>query len=441
MNIGVHMSKPHFSQSLGNFSVKTLYDMYKVGTLVLRPTLNGKKRSYQRMPWWKRSKKIYLIHSIFEGSTLLPVFIYIDAGVWNIVDGLQRLSTLFSYIDGEFRLSNAGMMENDVETLDEELEGCTWDKLSDESKDAIEGYNIRIESLVRPSRSMPIAQFEDRIRFVFHRINVTSGGMSEMEVKNSIFSGDLIDLLYDTQEAMGYKGLAATALSLRVKDVASDYYLYTSKVVNDNDVQRLQDLDLILQLLYMIDCINKKETAGPVDPGKLGSVSYAIPGEYRLVHKDDGVQQYCQDNRSITPDKTKALKVAFMTDLMYMYKLELCPGFTLAKTIYRKEHDFYSLFSAVESLRHEGVLTEDSDLSFAARNLADFSEAVELYKSCRTKKDMKAWLAHGVTAPVKKTVEDYYETRVRDWNTRGNRRIRLNTIRELVTRKRTIKTP
>ena len=69
MNNGVHM-KSHFSLPASGHTILSLYEQYKAGSLILRPSLRGKKRSYQRMPWWKRNKKIYLIHSVFEGSTL-----------------------------------------------------------------------------------------------------------------------------------------------------------------------------------------------------------------------------------------------------------------------------------------------------------------------------------------------------------------------------------
>src|SRR5574343_256248 len=109
------MKTTQFSNSIDGVSIYVLYDAFLRGRLFLRPVRKDRRNSFQRWQWWPRKKKIYLIHSIFEGTNLPPVYVYRDNRKqnWYIVDGQQRLSCLFEFMQNELRLTQRGMMEND----------------------------------------------------------------------------------------------------------------------------------------------------------------------------------------------------------------------------------------------------------------------------------------------------------------------------------------
>lgn len=417
------VSSTAFSSPVSGYSILKLFNKFRNGTLVLRPVLSGRKRSYQRLPWWKTNKKIYLIHSMFEKSTIPPIYVYVDDNdIMYVVDGLQRLSCMFEFLSNELRLSSKSMLEKDLEVLSPDLDGNRWKDLSDEAKESLSSYQVRLEQIHHPI-GMTDQAFEQRIKKFFHRINVTAGGMTEMEIFNNTFSGDLTDLLYELQEALGFKGLdPAKSYKLDVKSATEDYYLAATKVVSANDLLRLKDLDLILQLLFMIHNMGKRDAAGNMT----------------IVNKDDGIQAYCQNNTSMLASQTKAMKASFVTDLAVIKKLEACEDFSLKESIFRKEHDFYSLFSTVESLRLDGTLSGELNFSVIATNLAIFSGAVETFKMSLATADDTAWEALGLPVLVKKEAREYYLTRVRDWNTGASRKTRLGILRGIFARKNTI---
>ncbi len=87
-----------------DISFGELINMYKAGELVIRP-------EYQRLFRWTRTQKTALIESILLGIPVPPVFVAEDGnGIWELVDGLQRVSTIVSFfgeLDERFKLSNS----------------------------------------------------------------------------------------------------------------------------------------------------------------------------------------------------------------------------------------------------------------------------------------------------------------------------------------------
>ena len=54
---------------------------------------------FQRIFRWKSPQKSRLIESILLGIPVPPIFVsQRDDGVWDIIDGVQRLSTIFEFM-------------------------------------------------------------------------------------------------------------------------------------------------------------------------------------------------------------------------------------------------------------------------------------------------------------------------------------------------------
>lgn len=81
-----------------DISFGELINMYKAGELIIRP-------EYQRLFRWTGSQKAMLIESILLGIPVPPIFVAEDKeGIWELVDGLQRVSTIISFfgdLDGK----------------------------------------------------------------------------------------------------------------------------------------------------------------------------------------------------------------------------------------------------------------------------------------------------------------------------------------------------
>ena len=72
-------------------SIGELMSLYKSGELDLHP-------EFQREFRWKAPQKSRLIESILLGIPIPPIFVFQRSdGVWDVIDGLQRLSTILEF--------------------------------------------------------------------------------------------------------------------------------------------------------------------------------------------------------------------------------------------------------------------------------------------------------------------------------------------------------
>lgn len=167
-----------YEMSLGEIA-----SLYKSGELVIDP-------NYQRLFRWEESQKTRFIESLLLGIPVPPVFVFQrDTGVWELIDGLQRISTILQLM-GELRLPEGGLYEPLAlggTNLLPGLSGMKWIKSADDDIDAfdtvqqleIKRSRLRVEILRKESD-------EDSKFELFQRLNTGGSKLSEQEVRNSI---------------------------------------------------------------------------------------------------------------------------------------------------------------------------------------------------------------------------------------------------------------
>ncbi|WP_109315926.1 DUF262 domain-containing protein [Pseudovibrio ascidiaceicola] len=157
-------------------NIQSLYDDYRKGTLVVN-------RRYQRKLVWNVDEKKKLIHSILSDYPV-PLLLFAErpgTDQIEIIDGLQRLNAIFSYIENRFRTSSGffnldtflsakranadGLFEKRYESID--------DCISEESCSKILNYNLAVTTFK--------AADSDVIDIVFNRINATGVKLSEQD--------------------------------------------------------------------------------------------------------------------------------------------------------------------------------------------------------------------------------------------------------------------
>lgn len=73
-------------------SLLELINLYKEGDIYL-------KAEYQRVFKWTNDQKTKFIESLFLSLPIPPIFLYQDDNaIWEVVDGIQRLSTIFQFV-------------------------------------------------------------------------------------------------------------------------------------------------------------------------------------------------------------------------------------------------------------------------------------------------------------------------------------------------------
>lgn len=164
-------------------SLGELVNLYKNEELQIDPV-------FQRLFRWGEDRKTRFIESILLGIPFPPIFVFqAESGVWELIDGLQRLSTLFQ-LTGDLRGERAEalgpLVLNGTKFLPS-LDGKRWVESSEGAGDGlgqalqleIKRARVRVEIL--KSESDVSAKFE-----LFQRLNTGGAGLTEQEVRNSI---------------------------------------------------------------------------------------------------------------------------------------------------------------------------------------------------------------------------------------------------------------
>ena len=171
-------------------SIGELAALYKDGDLDISPV-------YQRLFRWDMEQQSALIESILLQIPIPPIYVYQSGdGKWNLIDGQQRLSTIFKFMgilkkdmqDVEREETDASLYEREPLTKTKflpALEGKYWGdenpekSLTDAQRRYIKRSKILIIIIDKSSDSF--AQYE-----MFQRLNTGGSHLSPQEIRNCL---------------------------------------------------------------------------------------------------------------------------------------------------------------------------------------------------------------------------------------------------------------
>lgn len=162
-------------------SVGEIMNLYRDKELKIDP-------AFQRLFRWDDTRKTRFIESLLLGIPIPPVFVFQDeSGIWELIDGLQRLSTVLQF---------TGLLERAVGQPIEplilngtaflpSLAGKRWEPSADDAEDGIgqalqlqiKRARLRVEILKKESDAK--AKFE-----LFQRLNTGGVTLTEQEIRN-----------------------------------------------------------------------------------------------------------------------------------------------------------------------------------------------------------------------------------------------------------------
>ncbi len=136
---------------------------------------------FQRGLVWNLKQKSELIESILMGIPLPLIYVKEDEkGVYIIVDGKQRLSTLFSFINNEFALGKL--------TILKDKKGCRFNDLTPLEQNKIEDCSLTLHVIKAPT--------SDRVTFdLFDRVNRGGTRLNNQEMRNALYQGNATELI------------------------------------------------------------------------------------------------------------------------------------------------------------------------------------------------------------------------------------------------------
>lgn len=139
---------------------------------------------------WSDDKKSLFIESILLGLPIPYLFLYEDTnGDLEIVDGVQRLSTLYSFIQGNLRLRNMGKLTSLNDFYFYDLTEATQKKFKNSTLRA-----VKLDAAIKLDVN-GVGSKEFRRDIIFARINRGGEKLSDAEFRRGSFPGRLTDLV------------------------------------------------------------------------------------------------------------------------------------------------------------------------------------------------------------------------------------------------------
>lgn len=194
---GIANKRKEIAPDRMDISFNELMNMHQDDELIIKP-------EYQRFFRWSDIQKTTLIESILLSIPIPPIFVAEDAdtGKWELVDGLQRVSTILSFFgklkDNLTCIPDEQDIDIDVAT---DLDYSTvnkWTLSTGRLLPELEGFNIDtlptslIINIKRASCRVEIlrgSSSHDMKYELFRRLNSGGSQLTAQEVRNAIFRG------------------------------------------------------------------------------------------------------------------------------------------------------------------------------------------------------------------------------------------------------------
>ena len=171
-------------QERNDFTLPQILDFVESKTWInIRP-------EYQRRLRWDQKKKSRLIESLLINVPIPPIFLYeYDIGRYETMDGQQRLNSIIEYINNEYPLSGLAVWHL--------LNGKRFRQLPPRIRRGLERAKLSSIILVADTSMNTDLQLGDIRIQVFDRLNTGGEKLNAQELRNSLYSGHMNDLIVE----------------------------------------------------------------------------------------------------------------------------------------------------------------------------------------------------------------------------------------------------
>lgn len=166
-------------------SVKYVFELYEDKLLETNP-------NFQRKPVWKENKRKSLLIESLMLRIPIPAFYFYENenGLFQVIDGQQRLITIFEFLQGTFKLSG-------LEYIGDTCNKKTFAELDERYKQRI--YRTQLAVNVLDARSPHKVIYD-----IFRRINTGGITLTAQEMRNAICHQVTRDYLFKGIQSENY---------------------------------------------------------------------------------------------------------------------------------------------------------------------------------------------------------------------------------------------
>ena len=284
------------SRAINFQTVSWFWDLYTRHLLDLEPP-------YQRRSVWNQEYKDFFIDTVLNGYPAPAIFLYQEItsegrSKYSVVDGKQRLSTLFEFAENKFPVSEQATLTR--------LRGKSFKDLVNEVKQIFWKYQFAVEYV--PSDD------EGIINDIFNRINRNVSKLTPQELRHARFNGGFITTVEDLTDWM------ASLLPPNFPSIPA------------RARNQMKDVEFVALLLLFLE---------------EGVKSY----------RQDDLDKAFND-RDLAWEEQDEIKSEFKQVILSIKELLACSPLhiNLSKTRLKNQADFYSFFSAIAELNREKLL-------------------------------------------------------------------------------------
>lgn len=179
----IAQKRTEFKSESYPMSIGELINLYERGEIIINP-------DFQRYFRWTDIQKSRLIESILLGIPIPSIFVFQrEDGIWEVVDGLQRISTLIQFM-GELPelddIPKKGKLKLQATKYLPSLEGILWEGNNAEDKEMPSSLKLFIKR-AKLNFSIILSDVGKNAKFdIFQRLNTGGTYASDQEVRNSV---------------------------------------------------------------------------------------------------------------------------------------------------------------------------------------------------------------------------------------------------------------
>lgn len=274
---------------------------------------------YQRHSVWNQAYRDYFIDTLLLGYPTPVIFLYQEIEpsgrtTYSVVDGKQRLETVFGFASDHFPVSDKAELT--------QLRGKYFSQFEDNVKTRFWGYIFTVEyiSTVSP----------DVINNIFDRINRNVAKLTAQELRHARFDGPFIACAEELTEW----------LHARLPDFPR---------ITQTSRKQMKDVEFVAHLLLLLE---------------------EGPKGYSVAELDSAFS-----DRDTSWDERQEVEHDFRSTIDALVGILSTPqGAVIRQSRFRNQADFYSLFGAVAGLLKQGDMPDSAG---AAGRLVDFLSVLD----------------------------------------------------------------
>lgn len=301
------------------FELKRKYDRTKKQNADSSYSNNNRKNQiildseFQRNEVWTRKQKSELIESVLMGLPIPVMYLFEDKSAnLIVVDGRQRLTAFFQFLDNEFELTGLKILKSLNDLKFEEIDPVYQSKLED--------YQL-ISQVIKPPTP-------DSIKFqMFDRVNRGGTTLNNQEMRNALYQGNATKLLKTLTENDLFKKVTQNGLKpKRMKDKyvvlrALAFYLYFDEQLidsNGNKIEYKGDMDDFLgKTMTYLNFISQKKL------NEIEEIFFAALNKCKNILGEDLFRLKKEDNQKKSPINMNIFEVTIYIMIKLVESQEL----------------------------------------------------------------------------------------------------------------------